>query len=131
MPSCDDFLLTLVGLFMEYHIEGMGDTTNYIHLLFEAKFSFVSVVTNSCTLTPQGTLCLPFLASGDEFLTNISGFFFKSHTVDLEDFFDDIQLLFDEDDPSIVFTRSHSNPHVHSLHDQSLQSDVVVDTYVQ
>ena len=56
----------------------------------------------------------------DDFLTNISGWFLESHTIDLEDFFDDLPLLFAEDDPSTVVVRVHSNPHVHSLHEQSL-----------
>ena len=51
--------------------------------------------------------------------------------MDLEEFFDDIPLLFDEDNPSIVVARVHSKPHVHSLHDQSLQADVIMDPYVQ
>ena len=55
----------------------------------------------------------------------------ESHTTDLEDFFDDISPLFHEDDPSTVVARAHSDPHVHSLHDQSLQVDVIVDPYVQ
>ena len=50
----------------------------------------------------------------------------ESHIEDLGDFIDDIQLLFDEDDPSSVVVRAHSNPLVHSLHDQSLQVDVIV-----
>ena len=44
----------------------------------------------------------------------------ESHIAYLGDIFDDIHLLFDEDDPSTVVVRAHSNPHVHSLHDQSL-----------
>ena len=55
----------------------------------------------------------------------------ESHTLDLDDFFDDLPLLFDEDDPFIVVARAHSDPHVHSLHDQSLQVDVIVDPYIQ
>ena len=38
---------------------------------------------------------------------------------------------FVEDNSSTVVARAHSNPHVHSLHDQSLQAGVIVDSYVQ
>ena len=55
----------------------------------------------------------------------------ESYTIDLGDFFDDIPLLFAKDDPSIVVVRAHFDPHVHSLHDQSSQVDVIVDPYVQ
>ena len=40
-------------------------------------------------------------------------------------------LLFDEDDPSLVVVRAHSDPHVHSLHDRSSQVEVIMDTYEQ
>ena len=53
-------------------------------------------------------------------MVDIAGLFVESHIADLGDFFDDIPLLFDEDDPSPVVVRAHSDPHVHSLHDQSL-----------
>ena len=55
----------------------------------------------------------------------------ESHTVDLGDSLDDFHLLFAEDDPSTVVARAHSDPHVHSLHDQSSQVGMIVDTYVQ
>ena len=42
-----------------------------------------------------------------------------SHTLDLGVSLDDLHLLFDEDDHSIVVARAYSDPHVHSLHDQS------------
>ena len=77
----------------------------------------IAIVTGSCTLAQQGTLCLPVLASSDDFLIDISGFFVESHTTDLEDFFDDLLLLFAKVDPSLVVARAYSNPHVHSLHD--------------
>ena len=64
-------------------------------------------------------------------MIDIVGLFIESHTTALGDFFDDIQLLFDEDNPSIVVARAHYDPHVHSLHDQPLQVGVIVDTYVQ
>ena len=54
---------------------------------------------------------------GNDFLTDILGLFVESHIVDLEDFFDDISLVFVEDDSSIVVVRAHSDPDVHSLHD--------------
>ena len=40
-------------------------------------------------------------------------------------------LKISKDDPFIVVVRAHSDPHVHSLHDQSLQVGIIVDTYVQ
>ena len=33
---------------------------------------------------------------------------------------DDLHLLLDGDDPSTIVARAHSDPHIHSLHDQSL-----------
>ena len=53
------------------------------------------------------------------------------HIAYLGDIIDDIHLLFDEEDPSLVVARAHFDPHVHSLHDQSSQVDVIVDPYVQ
>ena len=52
-------------------------------------------------------------------MTDILGLFMESHIVDLGDFSDDLHLLFDEDDPSKVVARAHSDSLVHSLHDQS------------
>ena len=49
LPSCNDFLPALVGLFMESHIEDVGDTIDDICLLFEENNSFIATVTNSCT----------------------------------------------------------------------------------
>ena len=50
--------------------------------------------------------------------------------IDLEDNIDDIPLL-DARSPSSVITRVPFDPLVHSLHDQSLQVEVIVDTYDQ
>ena len=116
---------------MESHIEDVGDILNDTCLLFEVNSSSISAVIDSRTSPQQGTLCLPILALADDFLTGILGLFVESHIADLGDFFDDIPLLFDEDDPSTVVARAQSNPHVHSLHGQSLQVGVIVDTYVQ
>ena len=55
----------------------------------------------------------------------------ESHTIDLEDFFDDLPILYAKDDSSTGVVRAHSDPHIHSLHDQSSQVGVIVDTYVQ
>ena len=55
----------------------------------------------------------------------------ESYIADLGDIIDDIHLLFDEEDPSLVVARAHSDPHVHCLHDQPLQANVIVDTYVK
>ena len=65
----------------------------------------------------------------EKFLEDIAGLFVESHLVDSEDSIDDLHLLFDEADTSSVVTRVHSNPFVNSLHDQSLQVDVIMDTY--
>ena len=109
---------------MESHIEDVGDIINDICLLFvEVNTTSISIVIGPAQ---QGTPCLPTLASVDDFLTDISGLFVESHIADLGDIIDYIHLLFDEEDPSLVVARAHSNPHVHSLHDQSLQVDVVV-----
>ena len=105
----------------------MGDIIDDIYLLFEVNSSSVEVVTYSCTSAQQGTLCL----LGDDFLPDISALFVESHTIFLENFFNDLPLLFAEDDPSTIVLRAHFDPHVHSLHDQSLQANVIVDTYVQ
>ena len=48
---------------------------------------------------------------------------------DLEDSIDDLPLLLDVAMPSLVVMRAPSNPLVHSLHDQSSQVEVIVDTY--
>ena len=61
-----------------------------------------------------GTSCLPAPAS-----------------VDLGDRPEDLHLLIDEGVTSTVVARAHSDPQVHSLHDQSSQVDVIVDPYVQ
>ena len=50
--------------------------------------------------------------------------------IDLGDNIDDIHL-FDVENLSLVFTRASSDPLYHSLHDQSLQVEVSVDTYDQ
>ena len=64
-----------------------------------------------------GYTSLPVLASSDDFLTDISTLFVQSHTIDLEEFFDDLLLLFAKDDPSTIVVRAYFDPHVHSLHD--------------
>ena len=67
----------------------------------------------------QSTHCLPARATGDEYIADISGLFMESHTTNSGDNLDDLHLLFDEDDPSTIVARAHSDPHVHSLDDQS------------
>ena len=49
LPSCDDFLPALAGMFMESHIEDVGDILDDIHLLFEVNSSFFIAVIDSCT----------------------------------------------------------------------------------
>ena len=83
-----------------------------------------------CNLVQLATPCLLVPASGDDFMTNISGLFVESYIADLGDIIDDVHLLFDEADPSSVVTREYSDPLVHSLHDQSYQVDMIMDPYV-
>ena len=116
--SCDEFLPDIARLFVESHIEDVGDIIDDIHLLFEVNTSSFAIVTNSCTSTLQGTHGLP----GDDFLLDISALFLESHTADMGDFYDDFLLLFAEENSSTVIA--------HSLHDQSFQVGVIVDTYV-
>ena len=52
-------------------------------------------------------------------------------SIDLGEKLEDLHLLIDEGDSSTVVARAHSDPQVHSLHDQSSQVDVIVDPYVQ
>ena len=107
----------------------MGDIIDDIHLLFvEENITSIAIVIG---LAQQGTPSLPAPTSVDDFLIDILGLFMESHITYLGDIIDDLHLLFDEDDPSSVFVRAHSDPHVHSLHDQSYQVDMIVDSYVQ
>ena len=69
-----------------------------------------------------GTPCLLVPTLGDDYLIEISSLFVETYIVDLGDIIDDVHLL---------FARTHSDPYVHSLHDQSLQVDVIVGPYVQ
>ena len=63
----------------------------------------------------QGTFSLPGIGS----------------VIDLGDSIDDMPLLLDVELPSSVFMRVPSNSLVHSLHDQSSQVEVILDTYDQ
>ena len=112
---------------MESHTEDVGDIIDDIHLIFEVNTSSFTAVMDSCTLVLQGTHGL----LGDDFLPDILALFLESHTIDMGDFHDDLSLLFIEVDSSIVVVRAHSDLQVHSLHDQSLQVGVIVDSYVQ
>ena len=103
-------------MFVESHIEDVGDILDDIRLLFEADTSSFSTVIDSCTSPLQGT-------HGDDFLPDISVLFLESHTVDIGAFYDDFSVLFAENASSPVI--------VHSLHDQSFQVGVIVDLYVQ
>ena len=53
----------------------------------------------------------------NDFLTDIEGFFVESHIADLGDIFDDLPLLFDEEDHSSVVVKAHFDPPIHSLYD--------------
>ena len=64
-------------------------------------------------------------------MADIASLFMESHTIDLGVSLDDLHLLFNRDDSSTIVVRAYSDPHVHSLHDQSSQVGVIVDTYVQ
>ena len=50
LSSCNDFLPALASLFMESHIEDVGDTLDDIRLLFEENNSSIATVKESCTL---------------------------------------------------------------------------------
>ena len=76
--------------------------------------NYFAVVIDSCTLAQQGTHGLP----GDDFLPDIVVLFLESHTADMGDFYDDFSLLFVEESSTVV-VRAYSDPHAHSLHDQS------------
>ena len=82
---------------------------------------------NAPNSVQQETPCLPTSTSWDDFLPNITVLFVGSYTEDVGDIIDGIHLLFDEEDPSLVVMRAHSNPLVHSLHDQFSQIDVIMD----
>lgn len=90
--------------------------------------AYISIVMGP---TQQGTPRLPAPALVDDFLAEIFCLFVEAQITDLRDNLDDLHLLFDEGDPSIVVARAHSDPHIHSLHDQCSHVDVIVDPYVQ
>ena len=74
---------------------------------------------DSCTSALQVTHGLP----GDDLLPDIATLFLESHTTDIEDFFGDLSVLFSKVDSSTVIA--------HSLHDQSFQVGVIVDSHEQ
>ena len=84
-----------------------------------------------CNSIHLGTPCLLVSVSGDDYMIEISSLFVESYIQNLGDIIDDINLLFDEYVPSSVVARDHSDPLVHSLHDQSYKVDMIVDPYVQ
>lgn len=47
------------------------------------------------------------------------------------DTIDNIHLLFDEDDSSLVVAREQFDPLVYSPHDQYFKVEMIVDPYVQ
>ena len=75
--------------------------------------------------------CLLNSVPWDDYLADISSLFVESYIVDLGDTIDGIHLLFGEDDPSSVVVREHSDPHLHSLLDQSFEVDMMVDSLIQ
>ena len=72
-----------------------------MYLFFEVNSTSIAVVKDP---VEQGTSTLPSLAL----------------VIDLGDILHDLHLLFDGDDSSTIVARAHSDPHIHSLHDQSL-----------
>ena len=92
--------------------------------------AYISIVIDPCNLVQLGTPCLLALTLVDDYIIDILGFFVESYIEDLGDIIDDIHLLFDEDYPSLVVTREHSDPLIHSLHNQSFKVDMIMDTYV-
>ena len=114
---------------MESHIEDVGNINNGIYLLFfEVNTLSISIVIGP---TQQGTPSLPAPILVDDFLTDIFVLFVESHLADLGDTIDDIYLLFDEEDPSLIITKAHFDPLIYSLHDHYSQVDMIVDSYVQ
>ena len=106
------------------YINSYSESLQHQHL----PHAYIAIVIG---LAQQGTPCLLALASVDDFLAYISSFLVESHISNLGDSIDDLYLLFDEAGSSLVVTRAHSNPLVHSLHDRSSQVDMIVDPYVQ
>ena len=51
LPSCDDFYSNIAHLFVESHIEDVGDIIDDIRLLFEADTPSFAAVNDSCTST--------------------------------------------------------------------------------
>ncbi len=92
--------------------------------------SYIAIVIGPCNSIQLGTLCLLFPASRDDNWTDISSFFVEFYIENFGDIIDNIHL-FDEEDPSSIVAREHSDPLVHSLHDQSYKVDMIVDPYVQ
>lgn len=70
------------------------------------------------------------ISPSDDYLTDIACLFVESYLANFKDTINGIHFLFDEDDPSSV-VGDHFNALLHSLHDHSLEIDVIVDTYVQ
>ena len=87
---------------MESHIEDVGDILDDSHLLFEVNSTSNAIVKD---LVQHGTSTLLGPTS----------------VIDLGDSLDELHLLFDGDDHSTIVARAHFDPHVHSLHDQSLE----------
>ena len=113
--SWDNFLPYIAKMFVESHIEDVGDIIDDIHLLFvEVNTSSISIVIGPAQ---QCTPSIPAPTLVDDFLIHISSLFMESHLVDLEDNIDYIHLLFDEVGTSSVVMRAHSNPPIHCLHD--------------
>ena len=48
LSSCNKFLFTIVGLFLESHIKDVGEIFDDMRLLFEANS--IATVIDSCTL---------------------------------------------------------------------------------
>ena len=68
--------------------------------------------------------CLPTSASWDDFLPDIAGLFVESYIEDVGDIIDDINILFVEENSSLV-ARAHSDP-------QPLDhSNIIVDISLQ
>ena len=88
LPSCDDFLADITQLFVESHIEDVGDIIDDICLLFEADTPSFAAVKDSRTSALQGTHGLP----GVDFLPDTSVLFLESHIVNMGDFYDDFSF---------------------------------------
>ena len=113
-------LADIAQLFVESHIEDVGDIIDDIRLLFEADTSSSAAVIDSCTSPLQGT-------HGVDFLPDISVLFLESHTVDMGNFHDDFSLLFAENDSTTVLAISLTFEKTDGVLTHALEMPVIIE----